>query len=153
MAQRPGGQADEMVADLVTGERDQLGRWWVADALEQGGHDQEGVGEHGQGHPAVPGAPAADLVLIQASKALAGLDGLLDAPALAGDLDQAGQRYRAGSVAAVVGQLAGGAAADHEPLPCCLVGGRGTVVVQAEEGPVVQALALGACSGRDALPC
>ena len=41
MTQRPGGQADEQVADLVTGERDQLGRWWVADALEQGGHDQE----------------------------------------------------------------------------------------------------------------
>jgi len=77
----------------------------------------------------------------------------LDAPALAGDLDQAGQRYWAGCVAAVVGQLAGGAAAaDHEPVPSCLAGGRGTVVVQAEEGPVVQALALGACSGRDALP-
>jgi hypothetical protein len=73
-----GGQADEQVADFVAGERDQLGRWWVADALEQGGHDQEGVGEHGQGHPPVPGAPAADLVLIQASKALAGRDGLLD---------------------------------------------------------------------------
>jgi hypothetical protein len=67
-----------------------------ADALEQGGHDQEGVGEHGRGHPAVPAAPAADLVLLQASKALAGRDGLLDAPALAGDLGQAGQRDRAG---------------------------------------------------------
>ena len=32
--------------------------------------------------------------------------------------------------------------ADHEPVPSCLVGGPGTVVVQAEEGPVVQALAL-----------
>jgi hypothetical protein len=40
--------------------------------------------------------------------------GFLDAPALAGDLDQAGQRDRAGCGAVVGGQLAGGAAAtDH----------------------------------------
>jgi hypothetical protein len=32
LAQRPGGQADEQVADLLAGERDQLGRWWVAPA-------------------------------------------------------------------------------------------------------------------------
>src|SRR4029453_9403282 len=41
LAQRRGGQADEQVADLVAGERDQLGPWWVPDALEQGRHDQE----------------------------------------------------------------------------------------------------------------
>src|SRR4029453_2784964 len=57
--QRPGGQADEQVADLIAGERDQLGRWWVADALEQGGHDQEGMGEQGQGHPGGTARPPA----------------------------------------------------------------------------------------------
>src|SRR4029453_10385788 len=31
------------------------------------------VGQRGQGHPAVPGAPAANLVLVQATQPLAGL--------------------------------------------------------------------------------
>ena len=52
----------------------------------------EGMGEHRQGGPAVPGAPAADLVLVKATEALAGLEGLLDRPAPAGDPDQDGQR-------------------------------------------------------------
>lgn len=34
---------------------------------------QEGVGEHREGHPAQPGGVAADLVLVQAGEALAGL--------------------------------------------------------------------------------
>jgi arsenite methyltransferase len=42
---------------------------------------QEGIGQHGQGHPPVPGAPAADLVLVQAAQALAGLERLLHPPA------------------------------------------------------------------------
>jgi len=71
-------QGREQVLDLVAGQRDQPGRWWVADALEQGGHDQEGVGEHRQGGPAVPGASAADLMLVWADQALAGLEALLD---------------------------------------------------------------------------
>jgi hypothetical protein len=33
---------------------------------------QEGVGQHGQGHPPVPGAPAAHLMLIQPAQALGG---------------------------------------------------------------------------------
>jgi hypothetical protein len=45
------------------------------------GHDQERVRQHGQGHPAVPGAPAADLVLVQAAQPLAGLERLLYPPA------------------------------------------------------------------------
>ena len=37
-----------------------------------GGDGQEGVGEHGQGGPAVPGGPAADLVLVEPDQALGG---------------------------------------------------------------------------------
>jgi hypothetical protein len=35
-----GGQRREQVADLVAGDRDPLGRWWVAGVLGQGGDDQ-----------------------------------------------------------------------------------------------------------------
>jgi len=82
------------VLDLVAGQPDQLGWWWLAGAFEKGGHHQEGVGQHGKRDPAVPGAPAADLMLVQTRKALAGLEGLLDPPAPSGDLDQDGQRHR-----------------------------------------------------------
>jgi len=43
-------------------------------------HHEEGVGEHGQGGPAVPAAPATNLMLIQADQALAGLEALLNQP-------------------------------------------------------------------------
>jgi hypothetical protein len=36
--------------------------------------------KHGQGGPAVPGAPAADLMLVQAAQTLAGLEGLFNPP-------------------------------------------------------------------------
>src|SRR6266508_446768 len=75
IADRLSQQRREQVLDLVAGNPDQPGRYRVAGALGQGGDDQEGVGEHGQGDPAVPGAPAADLVLVQAAQALAGLEG------------------------------------------------------------------------------
>jgi hypothetical protein len=107
MAQRSGGQADEQVAVLVAGERDQLGRWWVADTLDESDDDQEGVGEHGQGHPAVPAAPAADLVLVQAAQSLAGLGRLLYPPAGSGNLDQGDQRQAGRAGAYVPGQLPG----------------------------------------------
>src|SRR4029453_19409043 len=82
-----------------------------------------------------------------------GLDAILDPPATPGHPDQGGQRDRAGRKAAVEGQLAGGAvAADQQPVPSGLVGQRGTVVVQADKGPVVQAVALGALAGRHTLP-
>jgi hypothetical protein len=63
--------------------------------LGEGRHHQEGVGEHRQRGPAVPGAPAADLVLVQATQALAGLEALLDAPAAASSLHlgQTGKRW------------------------------------------------------------
>jgi hypothetical protein len=57
---RTGSQWREQVLDLVAGQPDQPGRRWVAGPFGQGGDHQEGVGEHGQGGPAVPGPPAAD---------------------------------------------------------------------------------------------
>ena len=47
-----GKQRWEQVLDLVAGQPDSLG-WWRAGAVGQGGDHQEGVGEHGQGGPAV----------------------------------------------------------------------------------------------------
>jgi hypothetical protein len=61
----PRDQCGEQVLELVAGDRDQPGWRRVAGAFGQGGHDQEGVGNHGQGGPPIPGAPAADLVLVQ----------------------------------------------------------------------------------------
>jgi hypothetical protein len=40
-------QGGEQVLDLVAGQQDQPGRRRPPDALKRGGHDQEGVGEHG----------------------------------------------------------------------------------------------------------
>src|SRR6266508_3676962 len=73
-------QGSEQVLELVAGHRDQARRCRVAGAFGQGCQHQEGVGEHGKGDPAVPGAPAADLVLVQATQALAGLERLFNAP-------------------------------------------------------------------------
>jgi hypothetical protein len=73
-----GKQRGEQVLDLVTGQPDQPGRWRVTGLFSQGRHHEEGVGEHGQGGPAVPGTPAADLMGVQADQALAGLEALLD---------------------------------------------------------------------------
>jgi hypothetical protein len=44
-------------------------------------------------------------------------------------------------------------AADHAPVLACLPGGGRAVVVQAQERPVVQAVAFGARAARDLLPC
>ena len=97
--------------------------------------------------------PAADLVLVQAAQALAGLEALLDGPAPPGDLDQNRQRGRARRAAAVEGQLAGGAVpADQQSVASGLVGWWRTIVVQARKRPVGQAVALGACSSRPTLP-
>ena len=73
-----GDQGGDQVLDLVAGQSGQTRRRWTAGL--HGRHDQEGVGEHGQGGPAVPGAPAAHLVLVQADQALAGLEALLNLP-------------------------------------------------------------------------
>jgi hypothetical protein len=50
----------------------------VAGSFSAGGHHQEGMGNHGQGGPAVPGAPATDLVLVQADLGLGLLEALLN---------------------------------------------------------------------------
>jgi hypothetical protein len=146
IAGRAGDQGREQVLDLVAGQRDEPRRWRPAAAFGHGRHDQEGVGEHGQGDPAVPGAPAAELVLVQAAQAFAGLEALLHRPPGPGDPDQDRQRHRAGHPAAVEGQLPGLAvAADHQPvLALPLARRRIVVVVEADERPVVVAVALGA---------
>jgi hypothetical protein len=81
MAEVVGGtdeQRGEQVLDLVAGQADQPGRWRMPGTIGGRKHHQDGVGNHGQGGPAIPGAPAADLMLVQATKALAGLEALLD---------------------------------------------------------------------------
>jgi hypothetical protein len=77
---RPSHQCREQVLELVAGQRDQPGRRLLASAFGNGRHDQEGVGEHGQGDPPIPGAPAAHLMLIQPDQALAGLEAFLNLP-------------------------------------------------------------------------
>jgi len=116
----------------------------VASVFSHGRDHREGVGEHRQGDPAVPGSPAADLVLVQANQALVGLEALLDGPAPPGDSHQCGQRHRVGHEAAVEGQLAGSlVAADQQPVLGDLL-----AVIEAEERPVVVAVAVGAPVGR-----
>jgi hypothetical protein len=156
MAEVTGGtgvQRREQVLDLVAGQRDQPGRRRVAGVVGQGGDHQEGVGNHGQGGPAVPGAPAADLMLVQAAKALAGLEAFFDGPAAPGDPDQHGQGYRAGCPAVVEGQLAGlGVATHQQPALPSPAAGLWVAVVEADERPVVQTVAFGAAAGRHPLP-
>jgi hypothetical protein len=66
---RPADQGREQAGDLAAGKRDHP--WWWGMLVAFGARDdQEGVGNHGQGHPPEPGAPAADLVLIQAAQPL-----------------------------------------------------------------------------------
>ena len=84
----PMTRAAKQVLKFVAGQRDQPVWWRVLGAFGGGQDGEEGVGEHGEGDPAVPGTPAADLVLIQPGEALAGLEGLLHGPAAPGDPDQ-----------------------------------------------------------------
>jgi hypothetical protein len=67
----------EQTLDVVAGQGDESQRWWGAGVLGDRGYHREGVGQHGQGHPRVPGVPTADLVPVQAAQPLAGLEGLL----------------------------------------------------------------------------
>ncbi len=73
-------QGVEELAELVDGQLDEPGRCRSGVAFDGGGHGQEGVGEHGQGGPAVPGGPAADLVLVEPDQFLGRLEGFLDPP-------------------------------------------------------------------------
>src|SRR5437667_5071421 len=59
-------QSGEQPADLMTGQRDQLAVVSAVGAgLGRGQDGQERAGEQGQDGPAMPGRPAADLVLVQ----------------------------------------------------------------------------------------
>ena len=78
--------------------------------------------------------------------ALAGLEGLLDRPAAAGDADQGGQWLRGGCPGQVVGELAGVRGVAHEQPPV------GAVVGYRDPGPVVVAGSLGALNCAVALP-
>ena len=109
-------QSGEEPADLVAGQRDQLGGR-AGRRLGRGQDGQERVGEQGQDGPAVPGGPAADLVLVQGGQFLAGSEPVLDLPPGAGDPHQLGQWHRAGGMGAVEGVLAvADAAADQQPV-------------------------------------
>ncbi len=51
----------EEAAEFVDAQLDQPRRRGLVVAFDGGGHGEEGVGEHGQGGPAVPGGSASDL--------------------------------------------------------------------------------------------
>jgi hypothetical protein len=85
-------QGVEESAELVDGQCDQARGYGLGVAFGGGGHGQEGVGEHGQGGPAVPGGPAPHLVLVKPDQAFGGLERFLDAPALTGNRDESAQR-------------------------------------------------------------
>src|SRR5262245_57035327 len=76
-------QSGEEPADLVASQRDQLAIACPAAAGLGGGEDgQERAGEQGQDGPAVPGGPAADLVLVQGGQFLADGESVLNQPPL-----------------------------------------------------------------------
>jgi hypothetical protein len=60
---RLGQQRREQMLNLAAGQRDQPERCLLASVFGNGRHHQEGVGEQGQGGPAVRAAPAAHLML------------------------------------------------------------------------------------------
>lgn len=85
VADRADDAGVDQAADLVDRQLDQsgVGRFVVG---RVGGADrQDGEGGQGEGGEAVPGVPAADLVLVQADLALGGPEGFFDGPADAGD--------------------------------------------------------------------
>ena len=127
-------QGVEESAKLVDGQCDEPGRCGLGVAFGGGGHGQEGVGEHGQGGPAVPGGPAADLVLVESGEAFGGLEGFLDAPALSGHGHQRAQGDRVRAVAAQVGLLAGAVvAADQQVMSPVSASSSGSRAIQAHE--------------------
>jgi len=78
---------------------------------------------------------------------LAGLEALLDPPALTGDRDQRGQRHPPRMERTVVGDLAGGVvAAQQHPVPPRLGG------CDPDPGPGVQVWSVGSRSGGQPLP-
>lgn len=57
----------------------------MVDELVNDDHREQGVREHGQQRPALPGGPAADLVLVEPGRTFGGLEGFLNGPAASGD--------------------------------------------------------------------
>ena len=68
--------------DFVAGQRDLTGWRRAAGVLGSGGDGEERKGQHGQGGPPVPGAPPADLVVVQPGQALGSLEILFNRPLL-----------------------------------------------------------------------
>ena len=145
----------EQAADLVAGQRDQAVRRCL-DAFDVGQDGEQGVGEHREQGPAPPRCPAADLVFVEAGQSLAGLEGLLDPPAVSSDPDQLGQRDRRGGIAAVERQLTAAGVAPYEQPPAAraglLSGGAADRWMQGDQRPVVAAVSLRAGAGRELLP-
>jgi len=104
----------EQSADVVAGQRDQPVGSGAVGVLGDGDDHEQGVGEHGEQGPALPGDPAADLVFVEPGQTLTGLEGLLDRPSPARDPDQLAQRHHLGGVAAVERQFTGVSVAAHE---------------------------------------
>lgn len=74
------------MVDFVAGQRDPPGDRGFMGSFGGGEHGEEGVGEHRQDCPAVPGGPASDLVLIEPGEAFAGLKRFFDGPSPSRDL-------------------------------------------------------------------
>lgn len=84
--------------------RSSLGRVPDSDLAQ---HGEIGVGQHGEGHVAVPAGPGADLVLVEADLALGGLEASFDRPTRAGHLDEIGECRAVDRVRQVEGKLIG----------------------------------------------
>lgn len=77
---RTDDESDEQTLDLVAAQRYEVVRCRLAGVLIGSQDGEEGVGKHGEGHPAGPGRVAADLVLVQGGQSLSGLEELLHPP-------------------------------------------------------------------------
>jgi hypothetical protein len=112
-------------------------------------HPQNGVRPHRQGAVPIPAGPRAYLALVQADLACAGLDALLDRPALANHphLRVQGRGLRPiGPIGPDLGRI-GAAAAQHQPAPPARRGR----VVQPDALPVIPARPPAACATTQAL--
>src|SRR3954451_14176314 len=113
-------------------------------------HGEVGVGQHGQGHVAVPARPGADLVLVQPHLALRGLEAGLDRPARPRHPHQRGEVRRLGRQRQVEGQLVRlvRLAPDQQPLRPA---GRGAAAA-GQVRPVVEPRPLAAPPGAQPAP-
>jgi hypothetical protein len=85
--------------------------------LGGGGDGEEGVREHGEDGPPVPGGPGADLVLVEGGQALGGLEVSSIRHLVPATRTSAASGTGPGCPAAVEGELAGaGVAADQQPV-------------------------------------